>query len=232
MAYTEEERQRYAEYLIKYHRNLSGHRYKVQDCDTMIFLNHFAEDFLPTRSNTIKVLEVGANEEDAARILTSVGVDVLAIDLREESGYITERNHQRIIGDFVQMAFYLSRDFDVIYSTSAVEHFGLPVYGSPKIECYDQIAMSWMHGLLKPGGICYITVPYGKEFQDEGDWRVYDETSLQQRIIGEFAVEKKIYFLSGGCCCPDRDLIVEEKDANAYSGRPPHVTVFLKLRKD
>src|SRR5205085_663193 len=98
--------------------------------------------------------------------------------------------------------------------TSAIEHFGLCVYGQQEyVENYDKQAMSWIYHLLKPNGLCYITVPYGKELRDDGHWRVYNKAAIQDRFIGKFLVEEKIFFKSGGCSCPDIKGIVAESDA-------------------
>lgn len=200
-------------------------KYGNLDADTAMVFRHFEEP-----ANSL-VLEVGANEEFIGNILTDNGYRVLGIDLRQQVG-VHFHNYIRIEDDFVTTVPYIHPNFDVAISTSAIEHFGLVVYGQQYlIHNYDIQAMDGIYTLLKKGGTCYITVPYGKEFLDEGDWRVYDRYSLQNRIIRLFDVEKKIFFLSGGCGCLDVDGIVKEEDADQYSGKPPHVTVFLKMRK-
>ena len=195
------------------------------DADTQMVFKHFQEP-----SNSL-ILEVGANEEFIGNILTENGYRVLGVDLREQVG-VHFHKYIRLEDDFVSSAPYFHPNFDSAISTSAIEHFGLVVYGQQiLVKDYDIQAMDAIYYLLKKGGSCYITIPYGREFIDNEDWRVYDKYSLINRIIRLFNVEKKIFFLSGGCGCPDDNGIVKEVDADNYSGRPPHVTVFLKLRK-
>ena len=149
--------------------------------------------------------------------------------------------YRHIEGDFCESQKALG-EFDAIVSTSAIEHFGLgdkngvsPWYGKTVLnKLYDCVAMQGIWNCLKPGGAAYITVPYARDFLEVPPYyRVYDRKSLQDRIIGGFAVEKKLFFLSmpidrmgnGG----DE---ISERDADCYNGTPPHVTVFLKLRKE
>ena len=84
---------------------------------------------------------------------------------------------------------------------------------------------------MKPKGTCYLTVPYNYTYRETSDWRMYDHKSIYQRLIREFSVEEKIFFISGYCNCPHTNGIVSEKDANNYRGDLPHVACFLKLRK-
>ena len=199
-------------------------KYGELDADSAMVLKHWDEP------PGCMVLEVGANEEDLASIFSEQGYQVLGVDLRPWNAKL--KNYVRMEGDFVTLAPFIKPwQFSVAVSTSAIEHFGLNVYGSPEVEDYDAQAMREIFRLLHPGGRCYLTVPYGREFKANGHWRVYCRKTLQERLIGQFNVEKKIFFKSGGCVCPDVDGIVEEKDADEWSGDPPHVTVMLKLRK-
>lgn len=196
-------------------------KYGSHDCDTLILFAYWDEP-------SCTVLEVGANEEAIAPILQDNGNRVIGVDLRPP---LWPGCH--IQGDFVAIAPLLKPEFDVVVSTSAIEHFGLPIYGFDRhVEDYDSQAMDAIWDVLKPGGRCYITVPYGRDHRNESDWRVYNQESLQKRIIRKFAVEKRMYFLSGGCACPaDANGIVLGADADAYDAKLPHVTVFLKLLK-
>jgi len=203
-------------------------QYGGLDCDTIMALAHFSA----TEGRAAKVIEVGANESPLCRVLADNGFRTLGVDLRRHDWRLPH-NYARAEGDFLEIAPFLARDFDAAVSTSALEHFGLPLYGfRGSAPDYDARACDWVYRLLKPGGRFYVTVPYGREFAVESDWRVYCKRSLQDRIVKDFAVEKKVFFLSGGCDCPDDRGIVKEADADAYDGRAhPHVTVFLLLRK-
>lgn len=202
-------------------------KYGHQDADSEMLFKHFNE-----KEGSL-VCEVGANEEYIGDILTDHGFRVIGVDLRDISLIDKNPSYIRIKDDFVQLAPKLSPCFDVMVSTSAIEHFGLQVYGQvEKIEDYDTQAVQWMFNLLKPGGSCYITVPFGKAFHEDKDWRVYDAESLQRRIILNFQVIEKVFFKSGSCICPDVDNIVTQEDADQYDGKSlPHVTILLHMKK-
>lgn len=201
-------------------------RYGTQDEDTKIFLSRFNE---PSGS---WILAIGANDEHSGSILTDNTHMVLGVDLREWIGS-PPPNFVRLKGDFMKKTHLKTlRKFDVCYSLSAIEHFGLGCYGDPVMEEYDRVAMVFIWDLLKPGGHCYITVPYGaKHYVDLHNWQIYDKETLQTRIIGKFEVLEKVFFKSADCNVPDKNGIVEEVDADKYADPIPHLTVFLKMEK-
>lgn len=201
--------------------------YGGQDCDTLMFLWNLKE------RPGAKVIEAGANEEASCRLLADSGYKVVGVDLRRQEWKLPH-NYVRIEGDFVSIAPLLTPDFDAAFSTSALEHFGLPMYSFHTfVEDYDCQAVDQMYDLLKPGGRAYITVPYGKEFRRDRDWRVYCKKTIQERMVRKFTVEDMLFFKSGDCSCPETGMhrMVAEKDADEYSGDPPHATVLLVLRK-
>lgn len=204
-------------------------KYGKADADTELFLFNFDEP------KGCSVLEVGANDEYAANILTDNKYDVLGVDILPHKLSIPP-NYTRTIGDFCRLEF--NRQFDCIFSLSAVEHFGLTTYGDTENQCsfYDAAAMLKMWTLLKPGGSCYITVPFGCCFIVYGiHWRVYNDEKLFSRITQKFRVEKKCFFTSGDAMIDGENRKayqpVTEKEANGYIGHPPHVTVLLKMKK-
>ena len=205
------------------------------DCDTLMVLSKL--DLAPGSS----VLEVGANEEPTACILTGNGHRVTAVDLRPHRDPAMPVDHLRLEGDFVRLAPALrAEQFDAAISTSALEHFGLGTYGEYDLVVdpdYDAKAVASVRRLLKPGGLFFVTVPYGCRFYTSGThWRVYDKTALQERIIQDFTVVEKVFFKSADAGCPDdggRPVpLVREEDADAYEpGDHPHLTVYLCLQK-
>lgn len=210
--------------------------YGEQDADTLMFLRHFDE---PERSD---ILELGAHEEDAASILHDNGHVVTGYDLRPRPGAKYFHFARDFVKDYEQIRGHEEHIilYDCAFSTSAIEHFGLDCYGGPVDSSYDYKAMEGVYNLLKPGGKCYLTVPYGKSFAVEPNWRVYDHDALQKRIIQRFEVLTRIYFKSGdtmGVHVPDERVwdgipIVSEQDANRYDNpRFPHLSIFLKMRK-
>lgn len=197
------------------------------DCDSLMVYSRWQE---PAGS---MVLEVGANEEHTAQILHDNDHRVLGVDLRDHTE--KRRSYARMQGDFVRLAPFLKGYWDVAVTTSAIEHFGLGLYGDhDKDNLKDMKAMIAIHRLLRPGGRCYVTVPYGKRFFETIDWRIYDAAALQDRIVGEFSVVEKVFFKSAEAAgCPDDGGIVKQEDADLYDSEThPHVTVFLLLEKE
>lgn len=206
--------------------------YSNPDCDTQMVFRHWDE---PAGS---RVLEIGANEEYSAYVLAQHGYNVVGVDMRDESLMANQPQPQpayhRIKADFVEWAkTQPAEQFDTSLSTSAIEHFGLLVYGQKEpAPDYDEQTMAAVHRLLRPGVTSYITVPYGRDFREDTDWRVYNEAALRKRLIQQFYVETMRFFKSGECNCPDRGWDdVAKDDADNYHGTPPHVTVLLVLRK-
>lgn len=209
-------------------------KYPQQDPDTSLFLKKFEES---EESKESLILEVGANDEFSADILAENGYSVMGIDLLAHKLRPIQK-YPRIIGDFVYTCYQdllPPCHFNVVYSLSAIEHFGLGTYGEEaRDEGYDRRAMDCIRDRLVDGGLCYITVPYGEKHLTHGrDWRVYNRESLQERIIRDFEVLERLYFASGSVPGDpqDEEGIIPEGFADSYSGKPPHLAVFLKLRK-
>lgn len=206
-------------------------KYGGQDNDTMMFLRHLREP-PGTRG-----LEVGANEEHSCHVLTDAGYDVVGADLRPHHDQRFPETYCRLLCDFVEGARHLRTGwFDFAWSTSALEHFGLGMYGMTRqVEDHDSRAVDAVWPLLKPGGSFYVTVPYGREFLVYGPhWRVYCRETLRDRIVRSFDVVEKVFFKSGDCPVPDDGSsipLVREADADLWTGEPPHLTVFLHLKK-
>jgi SAM-dependent methyltransferase len=206
-------------------------KYPSQDHDTVMFLNHFQRHCGSNKK--LRILEVGANEEDSACILADAGHSVIGVDLRPDSNARTSFYYHRIRADFNLLAKVMEPDsFDVAFATSALEHFGRQVYGTPEIDGYDKLAVELIWRVLKPGGWCFITVPYGKHHRIEPHWRIYNHESLSETMIQNFKVVEKTFFLSGDCVCPHQEGIVTAEDANNYEHSLPHLTVLLVMQKE
>lgn len=220
-------------------------KYELSDIDTERFLELFDE---PEGSS---VLEVGAHDEPVANMLAECGFRVTGVDLREynpnqDTG---KKDDKRIECNYV----YLRNDFcdlprrffannleayDTVISLSAIEHFGYGTYqeGGPSMV-YDIIAMRTIWQLLKYGGTAYITVPYSGSFVEyPPHWRIYDRTSLRSRIVQDFRVENIGFFLAGELLDMPMAKKVGEwlsiEEAESYKGLLPHISAYLKLRKE
>lgn len=152
--------------------------------------NFFIRNF--NQKPPAKVLEVGSADNKVACMLASAGFDVVGIDLRP---YAFKHKHKHIVGNFLNMPAEFWEEyrgkFDVVFSISAIEHFGLGTYGEVGgFPLADVVAVRYIHDLLKVGGTCYLTVPYGGRFVTVGPhWRVYDWETVQDRLVQDFKLE-------------------------------------------
>lgn len=149
------------------------------------------------------------------------------------------------VGDFLKIkafgeGLWKWGELDAIWSLSAIEHFGLGVYAKSGMDNvrdadYDIEAMMKIGDMLKPGGHAYITVPYGKQFfVCDGHWRSYCRESIKERIVQDFRVLERSFFLSAGAAGigePPMEVAGDVADSYDCAGHAPHVTVFLKLEK-
>jgi len=205
-----------------------------EDMDVDVFLDNFDEPI-----NSV-VLEVGSHDEPVANILADAGYKVIGVDLRHYDKNLPNCNYEFIQSDFNSLPNEFIKinlgNIDSIFSLSAIEHFGLGTYLEHYHAYYDVLATRQMWNLLKVGGTAYITVPFGNKFIEfVPHWRIYDMKSLQERVIQDFQVEEMLFFFSGETDFDGKlattGQVVTKEEAMQYSGRLPHLTVFLKLRK-
>jgi len=196
------------------------------DADVEYFARYFNE---PLNS---KIIEIGANDEPISNILSLMGYDVIGVDLRdysEKKRELLPLNFNFIKGDFNDIDF--DKTFDVVISTSTLEHFGAGAYGEDPypVDEGDIRAIRKCWDILREGGHAYITVPVGVYEVDRRGWRVYDKKALSERLIQNFKVLKRIYFASG---IIEGIKIGEEMDEEtAFRQKGPEATVLLILEK-
>ncbi len=140
------------------------------------------------------ILEVGAHDAPVSLMLAELGYPVTSIDLRDYD-FPVNAPHSHVIGDFTCMPDKFYKDhighFDTAISISALEHFGLQVYGDACSGMGDISACRIIHMLLKKGGTFYVQVPFGGKLVERiGEWRVYDMASLWERIIQDFVLDE------------------------------------------
>ena len=207
----------------------------VLDADVAIFLEHFEP---PQTGN--RLLAVGCHDEATANILAACGFDVTGIDLRESDPMLPPCNYHYVRHDFCAMpeGSLVEKSFDAFVSLSAIEHFGFGTYNEGGLvhRYYDVLAMHYAWRMLREGGKAYITVPFGHEFLEVvPHWRVYNETSVWNRLVQDFLVEGLVFFVSGEAQVNGRLRKIGElltfAEAFTYSGSPPHITVLVIMKK-
>lgn len=207
------------------------------DADVYYFAHAFHEE--PYNH----VLEVGAHDEPIAYLLAQEHFFVTAVDLRRPESppqgcEVFSHLFRHIQGEFTRMNFPANY-FRAVVSTSTIEHFGIGTYATEGVEpeeyrnpYLDVIAMAKIWNILEPKGHAYITVPVGEWLDNTPHWRVYDRQALQHRIIQNFKVLKRQYFVQGGQFrgkLSGTELTEEEAFSNKEG---PHATILLVMEKE
>jgi SAM-dependent methyltransferase len=137
-----------------------------------------------------RLLDVGAGRRaEFARLMAERGLDVTAVDAREDVGADASRpDGLRLQLADARRLDYDAGSFDRVTAISTVEH----------IEEGDDIAMSELARVLAPGGRLVVTVPYnplkratiytrdgiyGRTGERVFFEHIYDEDALQDRIL-------------------------------------------------
>lgn len=154
--------------------------------------------FLGEHNSKIKkVLDFGCAESRLSLNLSSLGYEVIGIDLRNyEYGDILD-NFTFVQGDLFEKYKNLGK-FDLITAISSVEHVGLDVYGNDKFSInndnYSDIhIMKIFYELLNNGGLLYLTVPFGDTYEVKKTYRIYNEKKLNELIKGFTVIRKRIF---------------------------------------
>lgn len=205
------------------------------DPEAEFFLDYFEET---PSFGSYKVLEVGGNDNNLPIILAESGfMTIDSVDLMEPSWKNLRKgvNPYYVVGDFIEKKdeYWPNRSVDVIYSVSAIEHFGLGTYNKENYRPYhDVIAMRYIYDLLKPGGVAYITTPFAGKFVElRPHWRTYDYEAVMNRLVQDFNVElfetRVVEWNLPDC---------GKKPSAGYVAKltrgEPYVSCLLKLRKE
>lgn len=174
------------------------------------------------------ILVVGCLEEPVANSLGKLGYNVTGIDLRQYNkgdqykGPDTP-SYTHLVGDVRE--YYRNSSFDCIISISVIEHIGLGYYGESIDALGDSEAMHRINKNLKSGGICIITVPYGKSTLITKHWRRYTKDTIS-RLTQDFIILKKHFFQTS--YLGNKDLT--EDEANRYDDLAD-VSILLVMKK-
>jgi SAM-dependent methyltransferase len=128
-----------------------------------------------------RVLDVGGSESTVGLSLASLGHDVTIVDPRG-----CRLGHPRLTSVAARLE-ELPEDgepFDIAVALSAIEHFGLEHYGTPRgVERADLEALAHIRRRLRPGGTLVLTVPLGPPSVDAFQ-RTYDLAGVRQLVAG------------------------------------------------
>ena len=170
----------------------------------------------------IKILDVGGAESRLSKVLSELGFNVTVIDLAEDD-YGSARFVQ---ADILRYEFP-KEYFDIIISISTVEHVGLPCYKQKVLDFDGDIhTMDKIYQWLKDGGIALITLPYGKPHHPPEFERVYNQKTLQERILRDMWEVIEIRYARQSEDDPHTFIECSEQDARNYDA-----VVLLALRK-
>jgi SAM-dependent methyltransferase len=125
-------------------------------------------------------------------------------------------------GDFL-VATELSPGYDVVVFCSSIEHFGLEGrYGSKDSSDADLLALRKAIGMLPPGGVLVLTVPYGIEATIAPWHRVYNkESNLLKHAFANLEVKTESFFARSvrgpWAPCPEAEAARVMPSADSYA---------------
>ncbi|MBK7901055.1 MAG: class I SAM-dependent methyltransferase [Betaproteobacteria bacterium] len=149
--------------------------------------------------------------------------------LAPEKRCFWNRSISYVYGDLRNTGF-ASGVFDVIVSVSTIEHIGLDntlhYTGDASKKESDALgfkpAVSEFKRLLKPGGVCLITVPYGRRGV-HGWYQVFDAALVEQVIASfspaEYTIEYFGYGETGWARASAKD-IADAEFFDIHAGKP------------
>ena len=109
-----------------------------------------------------------------------VFMPVTVLDIRPLQNKIPNLNF--IQCDATDLAGIESNSIDSLSSLHAIEHFGLGRYGDHLDPSGYSKVLKAMQRVLKPGGCLYIGVPIGKERVEFNSQRVFDPSTIVEKL--------------------------------------------------
>ena len=132
------------------------------------------------------VLDVGCSGSMFPLLLNAIGFDIYGIDIR----VYPVLNKFSFIQSSITESHLESNFFDVVTAVSTIEHIGLKGrYGVRDGSSF--LALREIHRILKPNGIFLMTVPFGKEYKETKNHRIYNEFYLG-RLLKYFSFTYRI----------------------------------------
>jgi ubiquinone/menaquinone biosynthesis C-methylase UbiE len=135
-------------------------------------LHHLPKD------QKLEILDVGCSGSMFPLIMKSLGHNVSGVDIRPCKSNINFFQYD------ICLIFWEDNRFDIITAISTIEHIGLKGRYGVNEESTDFKAIQTIYRILKPGGMFYMTVPFGNK-SDTKTHRIYDHARLQI-LMGKF----------------------------------------------
>jgi 2-polyprenyl-3-methyl-5-hydroxy-6-metoxy-1,4-benzoquinol methylase len=140
------------------------------------------------------VLDFGATESTVSLSMASLGLDVLASDLRPHP--LAHPRLRSVTGP-VEDWEGPERPLDAVFSISALEHVGLGAYGEEATASdLDRRIVERFAGWLRPCGELVLTAPYGRWAVDELQ-RTYDAEHLAALLEGWDVLDRRVGVQTG-----------------------------------
>ncbi len=134
-----------------------------------------------------KILDVGCAESLLSLELASNGFFVTGVDVRP---YPLRHPNLRFVQGDVMTAALEAGSFDGAILLSTIEHIGLGWYGD-EIGDRQLAVMTHIHQLLKPGGLLFVTVPFGRPALTPLH-RIFDSPGLSH-LLSQFEIQTLEY---------------------------------------
>ena len=156
------------------------------------------------------------------------GADLTIMTLAPEKRCYWYKGYSYVFGD-LRKTIFLDHAFDTIASISTIEHIGLNntmLYtGDPADTESDENgfvpAVMEFKRILKPGGTCFISVPFGK--RDNLGWYQVFDVSMIEKIVETFApVSHRIDYLG--------TLSMDGPGMRRMPWRMPPYMTFIQVR--
>ena len=172
-----------------------------------------------------RVLDVGAAESTLSLSLASLGLEVIAADLRP---YPFEHPRLRSLIGPIEEWSGPEEPLDAVFCVSSLEHFGLGAYGELGGENdLDRRVVQVFAGWLRPGGELVLTAPYGAWEVGEHQ-RVYDAAHLDALLEGWRVLDRRVCVQTG----LDRWERAEEEPPASAWGDGARGVVLLRATPD
>ena len=151
--------------------------------------NNWIYRFLHYAPQKARILDIGCATSKISFELANMGYKVTGIDLRNNP--LEHPNLSFVFADVCQMPFG-DATFDLAMAISTIEHVGIAFYDLAAFPDGDVKALAEIRRCLKPGGLLYLTIPFGKK---ETTWaRTYNFETLAG-LLKDFEIIESKYYL-------------------------------------